>query len=133
MPDLDDYRIGHAYEGRWGAEADCGWTWPCRVNHSYRLAQLALTEHVRLAHPLAWELAAQVYAHAEAHYNDGGWDVVVECWSREAIAEALVWYGPRDSEPRPCTTLDEAIRKSVLAQCVGVWADHEADAINSAF
>jgi hypothetical protein len=71
-------------------------------------------------------LAEAVMRYAEAHYEDGGWDVLVECWTVEMLAESLEEYPP---EP---LTEEEAIdqwRTGVVA----VWADREADARNSAF
>lgn len=59
--------------------------------------------------------------HAQAHYNDGGWDVVVECWGDEDIAKCI----------KGVRTTKGAIRK--VAVIVGVYADRQADAINSAF
>jgi hypothetical protein len=78
-------------------------------------------------------LVAEVRAYAQAHYEAGGWDVVVECWTDEDIAGALLRYGYSDGQPYPVTTLDEAVTDSILAQVVSVWADREADARNSAF
>lgn len=34
-------------------------------------------------------LVAQVRAYAEKHYNEDGWDFLVECWEDEDIAEAI--------------------------------------------
>ena len=34
-------------------------------------------------------LVHAVREHATAHYNDGGWDIIVECWSEADIAEAI--------------------------------------------
>lgn len=55
------------------------------------------------------------------HYEDGGWDVIVECWDDEDIARAI----------GKATTFDGALKK--LADVVSVYADREADAVNSAF
>jgi len=66
-------------------------------------------------------LVAEVRAHAEAHYEDGGWDVIVECWEDADIEAAI--GGAR--------TLGGAIRK--LHDVVSVYADRQADAHNSAF
>ncbi len=68
-------------------------------------------------------LVAEVKKYAREHYNDGGWDVVVECWTDEEIADAV----------EGCTSLEEVLKKSVLAACVDVWTDRQADARNSAF
>lgn len=67
------------------------------------------------------ELIAAVKAHAIAHYNDGGWDVIVECWEDADIANAI--GGAR--------TLAGALRK--LAPFIDVVSDRQADARNSAF
>lgn len=35
------------------------------------------------------EMVAAVRRHAEANYEKGGWDFLVECWSDEEIAEVI--------------------------------------------
>lgn len=72
------------------------------------------------------ELYDQIQAHATSHYTDGGWDVIVECFNQQEMAELLdcVINGP---EP----TLEEALKR--LEPVVSVWADRQADARNSAF
>lgn len=62
-----------------------------------------------------------VKAHALKHYNDGGWDFIVECWSDEEIAECF-----KDAET-------EASAIAAVGQIVSVYADRQADAKNSAF
>lgn len=62
------------------------------------------------------ELVEQVKAHATAHYNDGGWDVVVETMDDAAIAEMI----------GKTRTLAGALAK--FKTVVGVWADRQADA-----
>jgi hypothetical protein len=62
-----------------------------------------------------------IKAHALANYENGGWDVVVECYDDAQIAEVL---GDASTEA-------EAIEK--FAFMVDIWADRQADAINSAF
>lgn len=73
------------------------------------------------------ELIARVKAYALAHYNDGGWDVFVECWGdreyNEFIDNALLL--------KPETTETEMFDS--FANIASIWADREADAINSAF
>lgn len=69
------------------------------------------------------DLSGRLYAHAESHYEDGGWDVIVECFSLDDIAACLKEDG--------CVTLDDAIRS--FSTSVSVWADRQADARNSAF
>lgn len=66
-------------------------------------------------------LCAHVKAHALAHYNDGGWDVIVECYDDEMLAEQI----------GRARTAKGALAKFEAA--VDIWADREADARNSAF
>ncbi len=66
------------------------------------------------------ELVEAVKAYAVEHYVDGGWDVVVECWTDEQIGEHI----------GRARTLAGALRK--FATLVDVWADREADARNAA-
>lgn len=68
-------------------------------------------------------LVEAVKAHATAHYNDGGWDVVVECWDDQQIAEQIV----------QCAAGDATRAVDAFRGIVDVWADRQADARNSAF
>lgn len=77
-------------------------------------------------HPHPLDAATQVLIeavkmHALAHYEDGGWDVVVECWEDHEIAEHI----------KDASTPQEAIASFETA--VSVWSDRQADARNSAF
>lgn len=68
----------------------------------------------------AAQLAALVRAvnmHARAHYNEGGWDVIVECWDDAEIAQLLV----EDA----VTTEAEAI--AAFVPLVEVWREQETD------
>lgn len=67
------------------------------------------------------DLVAAVQAHALDHYEDGGWDVVVECFEAADIAAQI----------DGATTLAEALARFEVQ--VDVWADRQADARNSAF
>jgi len=67
------------------------------------------------------ELVAAVKAHALAHYEDGGWDVIVECWEDEDIVRQI----------GQARTLRGALSK--LSPFVDVMSDRQADARNSAF
>lgn len=67
------------------------------------------------------DLVGAVKDYANKHYNDGGWDVVVECWSNEQIAKCIA-----DS-----TTKEEAI--AAVQNIVDVYAERQAAAKNSAF
>lgn len=64
-----------------------------------------------------------IKAHALANYENGGWDVIVECWNDEAIALTLAELG--------ITTEREAL--GYFTRITDVWADRQADARNSAF
>lgn len=61
-------------------------------------------------------LVQHVRQHAEAHYNDGGWDVIVECWDDAQIAEAI----------KGARTPAGAVKK--LRSVVSVFAERQADA-----
>lgn len=67
------------------------------------------------------QLVQDVKVFALDHYNDGGWDVIVECWSDAEIADQI----------GKATTLKGALKKFEFL--VDVWSDQQADAINSVF
>lgn len=69
------------------------------------------------------EIAEFIYAHAEKHYNKGGWDVIVECWTVQMIEDAMIEAGN--------TTPAYALAQ--FCDLASIWADQQADAINSAF
>ncbi len=71
------------------------------------------------------QLVEAVKAHALEHYNDGGWDVIVECYTDEEIAEHL------EKEVPGASTSEEAIHS--FKWLVDVWDERQKDAINSAF
>jgi hypothetical protein len=64
------------------------------------------------------DIAKYIYNYAQEHYNEGGWDVIVECWTIDDIANRL-----EDDE-----TKEEALEsfKSVAE----VHAERQADAMN---
>lgn len=62
------------------------------------------------------ELIEQIRAHALANYEAGGWDVLVECWSDEDIAEQI----------GKARTLRGALAK--LADVIAIYSDRQADA-----
>lgn len=72
------------------------------------------------------ELYDAVQAYATDHYTDGGWDVIVECFELQDLDDCLQCF-PDGHEP----TLDEVI--VALKPLIEIWADRQADAINSAF
>lgn len=65
------------------------------------------------------EIAKYIYNYAQEHYEDGGWDVIVECWTIQTIMDAL-----EDDE-----TKEEAFQS--FKDLATVWADQQADAVNS--
>lgn len=73
-------------------------------------------------------LVEAVKAHAMAHYNDGGWDVIVECYTDEEIVEIFEIDRRFGTE---IATVEQAIAS--VTSPVEVWADRQADARNSAF
>lgn len=78
------------------------------------------------------ELAQAVIDHAAAHYEDGGWDVVVECKTVEEIVADWEAAAATDFYPVEVpTTVAEAIAS--FEAPVAVWADRQADARNSGF
>ena len=66
--------------------------------------------------------ADQVMEYAKAHYNEGGWDVIVECWDNDELNELLA----------DCQGVEHEAW-SVLESLVDVWSERQADARNSAF
>lgn len=68
------------------------------------------------------EVIEAVKRHALEHYEDGGWDVIVECYSDTDLATRLAGH----------RTAEAAIES--LRSCeIDVWSDRQADARNSAF
>ena len=65
------------------------------------------------------QIAQYIYNYDQEHYEDGGWDVIVECWTIKTIMEDI-----EDGESK------EAVLKR-FKSIVGVWADQQADAVNS--
>lgn len=63
-------------------------------------------------------LVKAVKDHAHAHYEDGGWDVVVETYTDAEIVAVL--------EREGATTPKQAI--AAFAPLVEVWADRQAEA-----
>ncbi len=76
------------------------------------------------------ELGRAIKDHALVHYEDGGWDVVVECWDDAEIAETI---GEAEA-----STIAEALDAfapliDAFAPLIDAWSDRQADARNSAF
>lgn len=75
---------------------------------------------------LKLDLVRAVKHYALTHYDEGGWDVIVECWDDEQIVEHLR-YAEVDDVTDPRLAID------AFRDAVAVWADQQADARNSAF
>ena len=66
-------------------------------------------------------LVEAVKDHANKHYTEGGWDVIVECYDNSQIEETITG----------ATTADEAIEK--FKPIISYYAERQADAVNSQF
>lgn len=64
-------------------------------------------------------LVEAVKAHARAHYNEDGWDNIVECYDDAELQELL-----EEQNPAP-TTPEEAIK--VVHEIVKLWHGREKD------
>jgi hypothetical protein len=64
------------------------------------------------------DIAKYIYSYAQEHYDEGGWDVIVECWTLNDIANSL-----EDDE-----TKEEALES--FKSVANVHAERQADAMN---
>ena len=69
------------------------------------------------------KLVQYIKDYANFHYEDGGWDVIAECWEDKDILKVLT--------ENDATTEKEALAS--FKDVVAVWADRQADANNSRF
>ncbi len=67
------------------------------------------------------EMVAAVKRHAREHYNEGGWDSIVECYDDDDIARDI----------GDATTVESAIH-NVGVLC-GMWDDKRQDALAEVF
>ena len=65
------------------------------------------------------EIAKYIYNYAQEHYNYGGWDVIVECWSLKEIMDEI-----QDDDYK-----EDALKH--FESVVDVLAERQADALNS--
>jgi len=79
-------------------------------------------------HEQKYALARRVMEYAKANYGAGGWDVIVECWTLDQIADSLTYHHHYAGWEVDCRTLDEALKFSTIAACVDVYADQQAEA-----
>lgn len=63
------------------------------------------------------ELVQRVKAHARDHYEEGGWDILIEC---HTDAEIVAWIG------KPMTEAG-AIRKVKMESGIGIVDDRRRD------
>ena len=68
-------------------------------------------------------LVQYIKDYANFHYEDGGWDVIAECWEDKDILKVLA----RDNAKTEKESL--ASFKDIVA----VWTDQQSDANNSRF
>ena len=85
---------------------------------SYHWQQAAVIR-AEIAQAEAPDFVAAVKAHALAHYNKSGWDIIVECWSDAEIAEAI----------QGAKTAKGAIAK--VAKTVKLLGDYRSDIQNA--
>ena len=71
-------------------------------------------------------IADQIFAYANKHYEDGGWDVIIECYTPTSLIETLM-----SSHGRPIANVKEFWDD--VRFMVDVMADRQADARNSEF
>lgn len=74
-----------------------------------------------------FDIARRIYEYAQGHYDDGGWDVIVECYTHQQIV-AAVWGS---DEHEVAVTYEAALAE--VSELVSIYADREADAQNSRF
>jgi hypothetical protein len=60
------------------------------------------------------ELREKIKAHAKEHYNDGGWDVIVECWEDAELDELIEEH--------------QADSMSFVKTLVSVWKERQENA-----
>lgn len=87
-----------------------------RTHEEYVAQQEAGKALMAAATPEQRALVGAVQAHAQAHYEQGGWDFVLECWEDHDIFPYLVEAG---------FDLDNAIR--AIGRSVGVLDDYRKD------
>lgn len=119
---------GNVERSPWGSP------WLCSVERAIAVAE-RLADRVQLypVKPPVLSLEEQVAAYARAHYDTGGWDVIVETMSLADIRKDLVSYPGGGPTAVPCLTIEQVLTDSILLSCVSIWDDRQADARNSAF
>jgi hypothetical protein len=75
------------------------------------------------------EIAERVMQYALDHYNDGGWDVLVECYEISGVID-LLWENPFHAGA-DVLTFEDAIEE-LRTGIIEIWDEKEADARISA-
>jgi hypothetical protein len=68
------------------------------------------------------EIIQGVKDHAMAHYSDGGWDVIVECYEDSELNELI------ETMADGAVVLNAENAIAHIQPIVDVWADRQADA-----
>ena len=69
------------------------------------------------------EMVSAVKTYALAHYNEGGWDSIVECYEDAELAEEIL--------RGKCSSTEEAI--AYVGKGCNVWDDYRRDIEATAF
>ena len=70
------------------------------------------------------KIVEAIKEHAQEHYDEGGWDVIVECWEDVDIAKVVT------DETLLCA---EYAIEYFRTELVSVWAERQNDAIISGY
>ena len=73
------------------------------------------------------ELCEAIRKYAQEHYEESGWDVLVECWENSEILEDLI---ANELDPNT-VTLEVAI--AAIGETLGVYDDRRKDIQAEAF
>ena len=79
------------------------------------------------------ERAEAIMKHAEEHYEEGGWDVIVECYTEGELVNMMGPGTPGMSGYLSANRSSEEDIETLRTGLVAIWADQQADARNSAF
>jgi hypothetical protein len=69
------------------------------------------------------EMVAAVKTYANAHYDEGGWDSIVECYEDSELAEEI--------QRGNCSTIEEAI--AYVGKGCNLWDERRQDIEATAF
>ena len=69
------------------------------------------------------EMIEAVKSYARSHYNEGGWDSIVECYEDSELAQEI--------EKGKCSSIEEAI--AYVGKGCNIWDDYRRDIEATAF